>query len=106
MFLSRIALLISPSTFLSCGVDFRSLNREIDVEYFLHQFAFFVRPLDLVLQRDRAGAGNDQAPRFAHSAVERLDALIVLVVQGVRYPENGAQFADDLLITRYQLTEG
>src|SRR5215467_14088083 len=106
MFLSRIALLITPSTLLSGAVDFCSLNTEIDIKYFLHQFPFFVGPLGMVFQGDRAGAGNDQAARFAHGAVESLDPLIVFVVQRVRHPENGTQLANDLLIARRQLTKG
>ena len=82
----------------SLDLLFRSLNREVEIKNLLQQFAFFLRPLDLLLEVNSGRGGNDQTLGFMHRAANRLNRLVVLVIQGIDNAKNRAQFADDLLI--------
>ena len=65
-----------------------------------------MRPLDLLLEVNSGRGGNDQTLGFMHRAANRLNRLVVLVIQGIDNAKNRAQFADDLLIAWTYLAEG
>jgi hypothetical protein len=63
---------------------FSPVNRDVEIEDLLQKFAFIQGPLDFIFNADRGGSGDRQGLGVFERAGERLDELLMLVVEGVR----------------------